>query len=247
MTKSESNNMEKVNANMFEDILKRVKKLPQTACSMCGKKWLDWQIKQNNGVCPDCVPRRERLRLDDIPMLYRECTFENFKTYNEETTSALAKAKNFLKDNRGLFLAGNVGSGKTHLAFAIMKEIKKLEGTYKYINAAELALELKTNTFGENHMTATYANTHWLIIDDLGASSLNDKLLDLLYRILERRINRMYNRTLIISNLKLSDASGQFQALDQIDTRIASRITTFDVAYLFGKDTVDMRFKLRKK
>src|SRR5437879_369823 len=74
-----------------------------------------------------------RLADANIPKRYQHCTFENFSAYNESLERALDAArllpKRFLESRtqemvgRGVFLDGQPGVGKTHLAVAVLRHI----------------------------------------------------------------------------------------------------------------------------
>lgn len=74
-------------------------------------------------------PLDERLRNLRIPPRYRACTFENFET--TDSTKPLVKALNTwvskmtenMDEGMGLYISGDIGTGKTHLAVATLKEV----------------------------------------------------------------------------------------------------------------------------
>jgi DNA replication protein DnaC len=62
-----------------------------------------------------------------IPRRYEHCTLDNFTPSNLSQVRALAVARKFAESapcqGRQLFIAGEVGVGKTHLAVGILKEL----------------------------------------------------------------------------------------------------------------------------
>jgi DNA replication protein DnaC len=75
-------------------------------------------------VCEMCAKsraykkEREDLYVNKVPPGYRHMNFESFKKTADNTT-ALERAQGFRLGNRGLYLVGNPGVGKTHDALAL--------------------------------------------------------------------------------------------------------------------------------
>src|SRR5262249_56274269 len=91
-----------------------------------------WRPVEEKGVrrvvrCDCWRERLGRMRLADanIPTRYQHCTFENFSAYNESLSRAVGLARSvaaaFPVVTKGLFLEGQPGVGKTHLAVAVLK------------------------------------------------------------------------------------------------------------------------------
>src|SRR5581483_5387856 len=74
----------------------------------------------------------QRLADARIPKRYQHCTIANFTAYNESLERAAAQARRladaFPVVQRGLFLEGQPGVGKTHLAVAVLKQIVQATG-----------------------------------------------------------------------------------------------------------------------
>lgn len=81
-------------------------------------------------------------------------------------------------------------------------------------------------------------NVDLLIIDDLGAESLNSMKLSELFTILNTRIlnlNNKITKTIISTNLNIKDIFNSYE--ERIGSRIAGY---YDIYYFFGDD---LRFK----
>lgn len=141
------------------------------------------------------------------------------------------------KAGQSLYLCGATGSGKTHLAIALMNEwgadtiAQGSEGFYfskgqaVFLPAVELLLEIKESWRNEEDARAEsekkimdkYASKPLLVVDDLGAEKVSEWSRSVVYLLIDRRY-RNNLQTIITSNLSPG------QLADQLDTRIASRI-----------------------
>ena len=74
----------------------------------------------------------KRLADANIPKRYQHCTFGNFTAYNESLERAVAQARRIAEAypviSSGLFLEGQPGVGKTHLAAAVLKQVIQTTG-----------------------------------------------------------------------------------------------------------------------
>ena len=170
----------------------------------------------------DCriLARTSRL-LDqaEIPRQYEHCTLDDFDvTFRSATESlkrALMTAKRFVEqyplEKEGMLLWGDCGTGKTHLAIAILKELvqqkgarclfrgysallKQLQATY---NRQVVADEDTGVVFTEYSILRDVTDVEVLVLDDLGAEKSSDWTLSMLYHVINERYNQ--GRTTIIT------------------------------------------------
>ena len=116
---------------------------PDPVCPLCdGTGWKSIAIagKANRVTRCDCHMAARALRLlaqAEIPRQYEHCTLADFDvTFRSATESlkrALMTAKRFVDqyplEKEGMLLWGDCGTGKTHLAIAILKELIQQKGT----------------------------------------------------------------------------------------------------------------------
>ncbi len=112
---------------------------------------------------------KQELRAEtfDIPERFKNCGFKNFNQ-TKENIDAYNKCLEFLNTQKSLIMYGNVGSGKTHLAIAIMKNLKPIEREVK----------LRTDLYkGEKNIKTTkvfnVARSQFLVVDEF-FRKLND-------------------------------------------------------------------------
>src|SRR5262245_43264726 len=108
-------------------------------CPNCGGT--GFEIRDDAGVAVSVrcscshKDRAERiLRAAHIPRRYEDCTLENFDVLTSELQFALACARDWcerwpLNVDVGLMFAGPPGTGKTHLAVALLRELAIRKGT----------------------------------------------------------------------------------------------------------------------
>lgn len=146
-------------------------------------------------------------------------------------------------DRLGLFIYGEVGSGKTLLACHLLEKILVKDfiddrfnpSRYKFITVPELLLEIRDSFSGrtktEKEVVEFYSTVNYLILDDLGVEKVTDWSLQTLYLIINRRYENMKS-TIVTSNYSLNELSEKMH-----DRRIPSRLMAMcKVVKLTGKD-----------
>lgn len=179
-----------------------------------------------------------------IPVRFRTKTALNLTNKQNEMKCCI----DAIKSLKSVFLFGICGSGKTHAAVAILKEWYKsqLQGSREqcfdkrpqppiFLPTVELFQQIKS-TFGEkaseDDVLRKYSSAKFLVLDDIGVESGSDWSRRVLYTLIDRRYRDMH-QTVITSNLSLQKIS------EQIDDRIASRISEMGIVVEMGK--IDFR------
>ena len=94
-----------------------------------------------------------------IPSRYAHCTIEGFEVWGNDhgSRNLQAQARRRTREfvdcypgvERGLLFMGSVGTGKTHLAVAALKELVATKGVHGlYVNAVQLVQELQMSFDG---------------------------------------------------------------------------------------------------
>jgi DNA replication protein DnaC len=209
------------------------------ACAVCDDT--GWKPIEERGVrqvvrC-DCWRERvgqSRLADANIPRRYQHCTLANFLAYNESLERAVAMAgrlaETFPAAGVGLFLEGQPGVGKTHLAVAVLRHVIESTAARGLFYDTRELLRLIRSTYDPSIRTTEIEvlrpvlNADLLVLDDLGAEKTSewvDETMNLIVntRYSERRL------TLFTSNYPdIPDETEPNSLLFRIGARMRSRL-----------------------
>jgi len=165
------------------------------------------------------------------------------RTSRQSAEAALNYAHKFVQEfpNRtNLFIFGETGTGKTHIACCIATELINRGFSAIFIKAAEyidLCYQRFSDKGGEKSaMYEKLLNCELLVLDDLGADVTTKNSDSLLLSLIDDRLNSGLS-TIITSNLSIS------QIKDIYSERVSSRIIgDYKNFHFFG---VDHRLKLK--
>lgn len=143
------------------------------------------------------------------------------------------------KTRQGLFIHGGVGTGKTHIAYALKKEYDRTSMNSSYFwNTTELLRELKEDfdrPYGEkkNILERLMTSKTLIILDDIGAEKISDWVQETFYLLINKKYNDCFP-IVFTSNYSLAELN------ERIGERIVSRI--LEMCDRFKVDGVDRRF-----
>ena len=151
----------------------------------------------------------ERYQKSGVPERYFKESLDTYKITNEMQATAAKAATNFLHaakcgEFKSLVMLGNAGTGKTHLACAIIREAGG-----KYRTAPDIVEEMRrAKSFTANDTEADiidyYAHVSLLVIDEIGRGIAATDEKYMLYQILNARYNTR-KPTVLISNFTKAD------------------------------------------
>ena len=163
-----------------------------------------------------------------IPHRYLGKTFADYEV-TADNVKAVKLAKWFLsKGERGLYLYGGYGTGKTFLASLIVQEWKRAGKGVLFGDVPGLLDRIKASfdNSAERYQDVfdRYCKCDLLILDDLGAGYLTAWNIGQLYQIINARYND--GRPIIAtSNLDLKGLAAALGAIDKVSAqRITSRL-----------------------
>ena len=146
--------------------------------------------------------------------------------------------KEALKDlqNKGLYLYGAVGTGKTHIAYAIYQKSNEQVMNYVlFFNTTELLYGLRKDIDKEpvdrwNEDEKIMKHQGIVILDDIGAEKISDWVSERFYLIVNKRYENMYP-TIFTSNFPIKELA------NKIGDRTVSRIVEMcNIVELTGED-----------
>lgn len=151
----------------------------------------------------------ERYKKSGVPERYFKESLDTYKINNEMQATAATAATNFLHavkcgEFKSLVMIGNAGTGKTHLACAIIREAGG-----KYRTAPDIVEEMRrAKSFTANDTEADiikyYSHVPLLVIDEIGRGIAATDEKYMLYQILNARYNTR-KPTVLISNFTKAD------------------------------------------
>lgn len=234
---------------------------PNYSCNLCNDTGY---LNEDNTVMCSCLKQKllnVQYNKSNISSLEHE-NFDNFninlfseiideKKYNlaisprENIDKIKEISLNFINNfnnpqEKNLLFTGNTGLGKTFLTNCIANELLKQGKTVLYQTAPVMLDSILDYRFGknDNFNYNDLLNVDLLIIDDLGAESLNNMKLSELFNILNTRLlnqNNHITKTIISTNLSLNNL---FKTYDE---RIFSRLVGYyNICRFFGED---LRYK----
>ena len=208
-------------------------------CELCDDT--GWRPVDENGVrrvvrCDCWRERLGRIRLADanIPTRYQHCTFENFSDYNESLSRAVGLARSvaaaFPVVTKGLFLEGQPGVGKTHLAVAVLKHAIESTGARGLFYDTRDLLRIIRSTYDPSIRTTELEilqpvmRADLLVLDDLGAEKTSEWVEETMNLIVNTRYNER-RLTMFTSNYEdIPDDTDPNSLLFRIGHRMRSRL-----------------------
>ena len=162
--------------------------------------------------CKKMQKYTEELKQKDASYELENARMKDIDLKDKNRIEVIKWLKNFydnydiLKTNKGLYLHGSFGSGKSFLIAALLNELKiKKDVTYEMVYFPELLRSLKDDFSSLDSKVRYLSNVEILAIDDIGAEKVSDWSRDeVLGTILQSRMNN-HLTTFFTSNLTVEE------------------------------------------
>lgn len=218
-----------------------------TNCEVCGKPqepqyieiWNKW-IKapkicdkcKENQIWQNLKKERDKNRIkksqeiidnSNLSKRFLQRTFENFQV-SKENKKAFEMSKRYVNSfeeradkGEGIAFVGSYGTGKTHLAGAILQEVLKQGKTGIFVTVPDLIQNIMTSwdKGTERELINTIINCDLLVLDDIGAEVPKDWKQEKMYIIINKRYENM-KPVLLTSNC----------SIEELETSLGGRITS---------------------
>lgn len=248
-------------------------------CPLCGGT--GWRSFDREGIAAaercNCALADRVHKLEEranIPPLYRKASFDNFSTLpdnpitNRILSTAVTTARGYVREylpnstRHGLVFIGEPGTGKTHLAVAVMRSlIAKFGCEAVFLDYQQLLEKTRQSydpgsTTGDKDAYQIALNCDVLLLDDLGAHRFSDWVEDTVTQIITHRCNNA-KPTIATTNLRdpeagdgplpsgaAGDLMSRYYLSERIGTRARSRL--FEMCKLISTRGAD-DYRLRKR
>lgn len=229
-------------------------------CSVCNNKMSEGNIINYNGLCSfpyffcdvyNCKGKEERINRHKEESL---AWIEKFQDENEMSevykTMGIPKANYEMtisnldfskkqicltsaKNKESLYIFGDTGRGKTHLATAILIDLGRYSPhNHHIVNVPELFMNIQSDIRTGADYSAKIKdliNYNLLVIDDIGSTKNTEHKKDVIFTIINSR-GLENKQTIITANLTLDDIKVEY------DERLASRLSEYKQIKMVGKD-----------
>lgn len=235
MNNTETKNLKAVNTILGKLEIRQVKTIcPLHGEYLANQVWLSGQIKEIS-ECPECFKlkqaqkaieeekarkeeaernRKQRIVETRMPLEYQTKDFSTFIQETDSQKAAFKLARRFVKGwekakagGYGLLFLGSCGTGKTHLACAIMIELlKEYAFSYpRYYKASEIFSSVRStyqagSTTNEEETLKFFSSIQLLVIDEVGVQKGSEAEKRILFSILDNRVTSN-KPTILLSNL----------------------------------------------
>lgn len=189
------------------------------------------------------MPEQNFLSSVNIPPRFANETFETFKATTQPAKHNLTVCQQYVNTwedrknaGEGLIFCGIPGTGKTHLAVSIAREIAEdLQESVFITTAARIIRAFRrtwsgNSEFSELDVLAKYCDPDLLIIDEIGVQYGTDSERNILFEVINDRYEYLLP-TILVSNLPLNELE------EMLGERVVDRLLQGGIVLTFNWPT----------
>lgn len=168
------------------------------------------------GKCPCCLANEKSMAVYGqlaIPPRFRGKSIGSFAAETPEQTRArnffIDYAKHlgqYIQQGRSVIMTGRPGTGKTHLACALLEAAKEQGFTGLFTSVGKIVRNVRSTwrgTGSEESVIQSYVDVDLLVVDEVGVQAGSENEQQILFAVLNGRYEEM-KPTVVISNLDLA-------------------------------------------
>lgn len=177
-------------------------------CKQCSTEALNKaQAEHHNAV--NAMVREKHFQGAKLPTRHANSGFREYLVANSGQQNAKTQCVTFVKDftkgiKRNLIMIGRTGTGKTHLACAVARNILETQKYARYVTSEDMANEIANawTKADDSEVNAVHRFTEYdlLILDEYGLHDRHENRLQLVHKVLYSRYDAG-KPTMLISNM----------------------------------------------
>lgn len=179
----------------------------QCATEILNKAHQDHEIELNRMV------REKHFEGAKLPVRHANNGFRDYVISNNGQMNAKQQCMEFTSDfkkdiKRNLIMVGRTGTGKTHLACAVARNVLESRKYARYVTSEDIANEIanawKKADDSEANAVQRFADYDLLILDEYGLHDRHENRLQLVHKVLYERYDQA-KPTMLISNMTIEE------------------------------------------
>lgn len=156
---------------------------------------------------------RKHLAGAKLPTRYNHSGFKNYLAHNEGQREAKNQCVGFARDfknnlKRNLVMLGRTGTGKTHLACAVVRNVLNDSKYARYVTSEDMVNEIaqawSNPSDTEQQAVHRFSEYDLLVLDEYGLHDRHENRLQLAHKVLYARYD-LGKPTMLISNMGLDE------------------------------------------
>lgn len=186
--------------------------MESTSCGKCINGWLVDEVTRMATAC-ECRKaslHEYMMKKTGLPARYWKASLDNYDAAPGATANALRTARAYIDElplnkGTGLLFTGTVGTGKTHLSVAILREVAiRYSMRTQFVDLRELLKKMQasygTKDATEHETLRPILEAELLVLDEIGGARSTEWSFDVVEHIINVRYNDELS-TIITTNL----------------------------------------------